>query len=226
MYVPVFITLMKMLLITDAIKTGGNIIIDPWHWLLIGWALTKHWFMEWVITCTLFSIVPICSYCKYIMFLVSHTVHRSDARSVCGLHQLIFWPLLLINTAPSDHFYSWTPSCRVSPLTPRSPLPPAASPGPAWHSSTCCSVWLILKTHTQWHIIHKARDGFCFTVFAVPTSSHMGKALCVIVQKAQLTHSRILTDDHSEAGQGQLWFIHKAPSAKSWVTQKCNENSI
>lgn len=70
-----------------------------------------------------------------------HTVSTappSDVGGVCGLRQLILDPPLLINTAPSDRFYSWPPSLQSQP-----PSFPLASLGPAWHSGVRCQVWLI-----------------------------------------------------------------------------------
>lgn len=49
-------------------------------------------------------------------------------------------PPLLVNTAPSDRFYSWPPCLRSQP-----PSFPLASQGPAWHSGVRCQLWLIRR---------------------------------------------------------------------------------
>lgn len=68
------------------------------------------------------DIIAVCSLCIYsIVFVQCYKIHTSLC-PVCGFHQLILRPLLLINTAPSDHFYSWPHPCRVSPLPPPWPF--------------------------------------------------------------------------------------------------------
>lgn len=108
---------------------------------------------------------------------VLRCVRPRDVGPVCAVHQLILWPLLLINTAPSDHFYSWPPSLQSQP-----PSFPLASLGPAWHSSALCQVLTHLKKDTQWrHIIHNmACDCVCYIVCCFP-------AHCIIWHKAQFT---------------------------------------
>lgn len=138
---------------------------------------TIHWNLQ---------STTICPYCIFASVL--SCIRPSDVGPVCGLHQLIPCPLLLINTAPSDHFYSWPPSLQ-SQLP--SPLPFFSAHLAGTGLAQRCP--LPSLTHLKRHSVrtHDIQYGLWqFVCLLFPHTAIWEHLYCITQRKAQFSAHR------------------------------------